>query len=149
MLKFPRYVVPLILAAVMLVGLTGCSHSQVPLQTVQATHTGLALAQDLEAQACWGVATVKDPVPNRSVCTTAVAKTIGLTDAAHQAFNAKLVTAFNLHKAATAQIDAGALNVDLSSLNGIIAEILAIVAQWQATPLVTQIGAAVAAGRLK
>lgn len=146
MIRFPRYVAPLIIAAFMSIGVADCVKSQAPLQTVQATHTGLALAQDLEAQACWGVATVKDPVPNRSVCTTAVAKMIGLTDAAHQAFNAKLVTAFTLHKAATAQIDAGVLNVDLTSLHGIITELLVIVAQWQATPLVVQIGEAVKAG---
>lgn len=144
MIKYVRYVLPLVLTALLLPGVAGCAKSQVPLQTVQVTHTGLALAQDLEAQICWGVATAKDAVPDRTVCPGG--KVIGLTDAAHQAFNAKLATAFTLHKAATAQIDAGILNADLSSLNGVIAEILTLVAQWQTTPTVAQIAAAIKAG---
>jgi len=127
---------------------TGCAARLTPLQQVQATHDALATAQDLEAQLCWGVATVTAPVPDRSRCTTAIATTVGLTDARHQALNAQLATAFTVHKAVTAQLRAGTA-ADLTSLRTIIAAILALIGELRPAPLVERLATSVKAGEIR
>jgi hypothetical protein len=115
------------------------------LTTVNTSQDVLATAQDLEANLCWGVASTLDPVPDREHCTNPLAATVQLTDARHQAINARLGPAFRLHKELTAQAKAGA-TINLARLQALIQEILALVGQLQQTPTVVQLAAAVSAG---
>ena len=89
-----RLFAPALLCVVLIAG--GCAHTT-SLQVAQTSHDSLALAQDLEAQLCWGVPTAADGPANKSHCTAPIAATIALTDARHQAINAKLALAFRLH----------------------------------------------------
>lgn len=139
---------PLVLILLLAGGASGCAAKFTPLQQVQVTHDALATAQDLEAQLCWGVATVHQGPADRSYCTTPVAQAIGLTTARHQALNGKLKIAFDLHRSITAQIAAG-LQVNLTSLKTAILDILAFITQLQQTPAVAQLTAAVKAGEIR
>jgi len=141
-------IVPMILIALLMGGAVGCAGTMTPLRQVQVTHDALATAQDIEAQLCWGVATVYLGPSDRSHCTTPVATLIGLTAERHQAINAKLKIAFDLHRSITAQIAAGAI-VDLSSLETAIFDILALVAQLQQTPAVAQLASTIKAGEIR
>jgi len=85
----------------------GCATKTTKLVTAQVSHDSLALAQDIEAQLCWGVANAKATVPDRTRCTTDVAIKIALTDARHQAFNQKLAQAFILHEQITSVLRLG------------------------------------------
>ncbi len=145
-LQHPNATVMALLLSVGLVFGAGCAKSH--LQEIQVTHDSLALAQDLEAQLCWGVAKVTDPVENRSHCTTGVATQIGLTDARHQAINSKLAQAFTIHKSVTAQLAAGATNVDLATLTSLINAIVSDLAALQQTPEVVRLTAAVQNGKV-
>ena len=140
MKRLSLLIVALLLAACASTGL---------LQTLQITHDSLATAQDLEAQLCWGVPNVAAVVADRTHCTTTVATTIGLTTERHNKLNARLATAFNLHKGLTQQAKAGAGHVDTAALATLIDSILSIIGELQQTPAVAQLASTVKAGQLK
>lgn len=134
-----------ILAAVLL--FSSCASSN-QLQTVQVTHDSLAAAQDIEANICWGVQTVSAGPADRTHCTAPLAAQLRLTDERHKLINQKLEAAFNLHKNLTVQIQAGG-KVDLSALNQVVIDILALVGQLESSPQTTNLQNAVRAGRIQ
>jgi hypothetical protein len=139
-------VLTLLLSVGLVFGMTGCAKNH--LQEIQVSHDSLALAQDLEAQLCWGVAKVTDPVPDRTHCTTAIAGTIGLTDMRHQSLNARLAQAFTVHKSVTTQLATGATNVDLTTLTSLINEIVNDLNTLKQTPEVQRLTQAVQSGKV-
>lgn len=140
---------PLVLVLVLVGGMTSGCAKMSPLQVIQVSHDSLATAQDLEAQLCWGVVSVREGPADRSHCTTPVSSIIGLTTERHQALNGKLATAFTLHKSLTAQVASGAAQVDFALLKSIINDILAIIGQLRPTAEVAQLTSAVKAGAIK
>ena len=118
------------------------------LQVAQVSHDSLALAQDLEANLCWGVPDVFHAPADRSHCTAPVAATIKLTDARHQSINTRLAQAFSLHAAITRQLQQG-ITVDLSGLSQLIAAIIAELHELQQTPDVVHLISVVQAGDIK
>ncbi len=101
------------------------------IQLAQQSHDYLALAGDSEAQLCWGVASVPAAIaagvtPNH--CTSAVAATVGLTDARHQQFNALMATALKAQAAYATQLQAGG-QADVTPLQNAIDALIAVVAQ--------------------
>lgn len=137
-----------LLLTVALAGTMACANKTAPLESAQVSHDSLALAQDLEAQLCWGVARVTADVPDRTHCTTDIAKTIGLTDARHQAINSQLARAFVLHGVLTKQLQQG-ITVDLTQLRDLINAIVAELTNLQQTADVTHLIATVKAGEIK
>jgi len=136
---------PVILLAMALSGaflVSACAAKTTRLQTMQVSHDSLALAQDLEAQICWGVGSVKDSVPNRSECSTPLAQKIGLTPGRHQAINLRLAQAFTLHATLTNQMKTG-INPDLSELASLIETILSELKGLQQVPEVVRLTATV------
>lgn len=132
--------------AVMLL-LSACASSN-QLQTIQVTHDSLAAAQDIEANICWGVPNVAAGPADRTHCTGFLSTQLGLTDERHKLLNQKFAAAFDLHKDITVQV-AGGNRADLSALNQIVIDILALVGQLQASPQRTNLENAVKAGRIK
>lgn len=118
-------------------------------RTVQVSHDWLALAQDYEAQLCWGVPNVQSGPADRTHCTAPTAATVKLTDARHQELNKQLVLAFNLNAAAAKQLKAGQ-NADLTPLSQTVALALTLIAQLDAGNLiVTQLKSAVTHAQVK
>lgn len=134
------------LIIVLTIVFTGCAGRINPLQVSGTSHDSLALAQDIEAQICWGVADAYSaPKDSKIHCTAPLASTIGLTDARHKDINTKLSQAFLLHRSLNSLAESGG-NVDYTALNALIQEVLAIVAQLQQAPQVVQLANAVKAG---
>lgn len=144
--RFTKYALWLLAAFLFGLLLTSCAGKQTPLQVATVSHDTLALAQDIEAQLCWGVADAYHAPPDKTHCTSPTAATIGLTDARHQALNAKLAQAFALHKSLTAVTAAGT-KADYTTLNGLLADALAIVASLQQTGLVPSLSQAITASK--
>jgi hypothetical protein len=131
-------------ALLMLAALAACAHTT-PLQVAGVSHDSLALAQDIEAQLCWGVPDAYSEPTDKQHCTASTAVAIGLTDARHQTIEGKLAQAFALHRSLTALAKSGG-TVDYTALNAVIADVLAIIGQLQQTPQVAQLTSAVKAG---
>jgi hypothetical protein len=130
-----------------LAALVGCAGHTTPLQVATATHNTLALAQDIEAQICFGVADAyHSPTgPAAQHCTTPTAATVQLTDVRHQQLNAKLRDAFNLQHAFEVAAAAGSA-ADPKTLNAAVQEALTIALQLVQTPIVQQLVANIQAG---
>lgn len=122
------------------------------LQKAQVSHDALALAQDTEAQLCWGVSSVAaamaaNVTPNH--CTAPTAATIKLTDAVHQDFNRLMGKALEAHMAVTRLLASGA-KADLTDLNRWIQELITIVANFlQTNPQVQTLGLQLNKARLQ
>lgn len=130
--------------ALALAVLIGCAGKR-PVQVATAAQDSLSLAQDVEAQLCWDVPDALHGPADKTHCTSATAAQIKLTDALHQQINAKLASAFNLHKQVVAQLDAGK-TPDYLALNAAIIDVLALVGQLQQTPKVVQMKSLVQQG---
>lgn len=139
----------ILIVALLLV--SSCAARMTPLQQVQVSHDALATAQDLEVQLCLGVPTVAaaSSLPTVNHCITAIATTIGLTDARHQALSTHFVTALTIHKALATQAASGATALDYATLKATISTILGLVAELRQTADVARLASTVKAGQVK
>jgi len=125
--------------------LFGCVHTT-PLQVAQTGKAALDLAQETEAELCWGVADVYHGPADRTTCTTSTAAAVGLTSAKHQQFNAKLHQAYDLERTSAALLAAGQ-TADWTSFNAVLSDIIVLLQTLQQTPTVLQLQTQVKAGQ--
>jgi len=138
--------VGILLAASLL--LPGCSANG-PIRVIQYTHGSLAVAQDLEAQLCWGVADITKAPADHTHCTAPLAAVAKLTDARHQAIQRQFVVAFTLDTAATELVKAGG-KPDLSLLLNAVAILQSLVLELDLNDrTAAQLSAQVTGARLK
>lgn len=127
-----------LLPLVLVLGLVGCTRLT-PVQLAQVSHDYLALAQDIEAQACWGVPSVAAALAANvpaTHCTTSFAASIGLTDARHQAFNAAMARALVLHMTLTTQVTSATISTATAAFKTAVADVVAAVQMLVTNPLV-------------
>lgn len=147
-LHHPHKVIVMLALMVGLAGSMGCAARSVTPQIIAASHDSLVTAQNLEAQLCWGVSDATAHVEERWHCTSPQAAALQLTDARHQAINAKLGQAIRIHYAATAAARTGAA-IDAGSLEKVIQEILVLVGQLVPSPEVERLTNAVKKGSVR
>lgn len=120
----------LLLATLGSVALIACA-SMTTLQRVQQSHDWLALAQDTEANLCWGLPSIAAVdaahlAPNH--CVAPIAATIHLTDDRQQAFNRLMKKALDDHIALTKLAKAGSTPIDTATIDADVAALINLVA---------------------
>ncbi len=128
--------------------------SMPPLQKAQLSHDSLALAQDTEAQLCYGMTLTQAmatpamaAAPNH--CPAPASVQLGWTDARHQDFNRWLKQALDAQATFTRILASGG-TADATSLNAAVGTILFILANLpQTNPTIQMLTLQVSKARIQ